>query len=145
MCQSRDVDHQYLADRLAISDFLTTYAHAVDTKDWELYRSLFTDDAEIDYTAAGGIQGTVDEVVAWMTTTMEMFSATQHLVSNEMVSIDGDRATARAMFFNPMQFAGDDAPYFDCGGWYNHELVRDGDGWKSRKLWEDFSWTTMGP
>ena len=43
------MDLQYLADRLAISDFLTTYAHAVDTKDWELYRSCFTDDADIDY------------------------------------------------------------------------------------------------
>ena len=48
------------------------------------------------------------------------------------------------MFYNPMHFAGDNAGYFDCGGWYNHELVRTDDGWKSRKLWEDFSWTTMG-
>ena len=68
----------------------------------------------------------------------------QHLVSNEMVEIDGDTATVRAMFYNPMHFAGDNAGYFDCGGWYNHELVRTDDGWKSRKLWEDFSWTTMG-
>ena len=53
------VDQQYLLDRLAISDFLTTYAHAVDAKDWDLYRSLFTADAHIDYTAAGGIAGTL--------------------------------------------------------------------------------------
>jgi len=138
------VDQQYLLDRLSITDFLTTYAHAVDTKDWALYRSLFTPDAHIDYTSAGGIEGSVDEVAAWLETTMAMFSATQHLVSNEMVAIDGDTATVRAMFFNPMQFAGDDAPYFDCGGWYNHELVRTDDGWRSRRLREDFSWTTMG-
>ena len=138
------MDLQYLADRLAISDFLTTYAHAVDTKDWELYRSCFTDDADIDYTSAGGIRGTLDEIVTWMGATMVMFDATQHLVSNEMVEIDGDTATARAMFYNPMHFVGDNAGYFDCGGWYNHELVRTDDGWKSRKPWEDFSWTTMG-
>ena len=138
------VDQQYLLDRITISDFLTTYAHAVDTKDWDLYRTLFTPDAHIDYTAAGGIAGTVDEVTTWLSTTMEMFAATQHLVSNEMVTIDGDTATVRAMFFNPMHLVGDDASYFDCGGWYNHELVRHADGWKSRRLWEDFSWTTMG-
>ena len=138
------MDLQYLADRLAISDFLTTYAHAVDTKDWELYRSCFTDDADIDYTSAGGIRGTLDEIVTWMGSTMVMFDATQHLVSNEMVEIDGDTATVRAMFYNPMHFAGDNAGYFNCGGWYNHELIRTDDGWKSRKLWEDFSWTTMG-
>ena len=94
------MDLQYLADRLAISDFLTTYAHAVDTKDWELYRSCFTDDADIDYTSAGGIRGTLDEIVTWMGSTMVMFDATQHLVSNEMVEIDGDTATVRAMFYN---------------------------------------------
>lgn len=138
------MDQQYLLDRLSITDFLTTYAHAVDTKDWTLYRSLFTPDAHIDYTSAGGVEGSVDEVATWLETTMEFFSATQHLVSNEMVEIDGDTATVRAMFFNPMQFAGDDAPYFDCGGWYNHELVRTEDGWRSRRLREDFSWTTMG-
>ena len=135
---------QYLLDRLAIADFLTTYARAVDTKDWDLYRTLFTADAHIDYTAAGGIEGSVDEVVSWLATTMEMFSATQHLVSNEMVTIDGDTATVRAMFFNPMHFAGDDAPSFECGGWYNHELIRHGDGWRSVRLWEDVSWTTLG-
>ena len=96
------MDLQYLADRLAISDFLTTYARAVDTKDWELYRSCFTDDADIDYTSAGGIRGTLDEIVTWMGSTMVMFDATQHLVSNEMVEIDGDTATVRAMFYNPM-------------------------------------------
>ena len=34
-----------LADRLAIEDLLTRYAHAVDRHDWDLYRSVFTDDA----------------------------------------------------------------------------------------------------
>ena len=40
-----------------------------------------------------------------MGSTMVMFDATQHLVSNEMVEIDGDTATVRAMFYNPMHFA----------------------------------------
>ena len=52
-----------LADRLEIGDLLTRYATAVDRRDWDLYRSVFTTDAEIDYTSAGGIAGTVDEVV----------------------------------------------------------------------------------
>ena len=41
-------DQQYLLDRLAIADLLTTYAHAVDTRDWDLFRSVFTDEAEIE-------------------------------------------------------------------------------------------------
>ena len=54
-----------LADRLAIEDLLTRYAHAVDRHDWDLYRSVFTDDAHIDYTSAGGIAGTLDEAVSF--------------------------------------------------------------------------------
>lgn len=53
-----------LADRLAIEDLLTRYASAVDRRDWGLYRSVFTDDAHIDYTSAGGIAGSLEEVVA---------------------------------------------------------------------------------
>ena len=37
-----------LADRLAIEDLLTRYATAVDRQDWNLYRSVFTADAEVD-------------------------------------------------------------------------------------------------
>ncbi|SVE24716.1 uncharacterized protein METZ01_LOCUS477570, partial [marine metagenome] len=55
-----------LADRLAIGDLLTRYATAVDRRDWDLYRTVFTSDAEIDYTSAGGIAGTVDEVVEFL-------------------------------------------------------------------------------
>jgi len=135
-------DQQYLLDRLAIADLLTTYAHAVDTRDWDLFRSVFTDEAEIDYTNAGGIAGTVTEVADWLARTMQLFSATQHLVSNMMVTIDGDTASARAMFYNPMRFA-DDGPFFHCGGWYNHDLVRTADGWRSRRLHEDHSWTQV--
>ncbi|MDT5153323.1 MAG: hypothetical protein QOI01_5056 [Mycobacterium sp.] len=35
-------------DDSAITRLLFSYARAVDTKDWELYRSVFTDDAVID-------------------------------------------------------------------------------------------------
>ena len=55
-----------LADRLEIGDLITRYATAVDRRDWDLYRSVFTTDAEIDYTSAGGIAGTLDEVVAFL-------------------------------------------------------------------------------
>ena len=82
LCQSRGVDLQYIADRLAITDFLTTYAHAVDAKNSELYRSCFTDDADIDYTAAGGIKGNVDEIVAWMDTAPSPSVAPLAIASN---------------------------------------------------------------
>ena len=44
-------------DEVAIAALLYRYARAVDTKDWELYRSVFTDDAYIDYSSAGAAAG----------------------------------------------------------------------------------------
>jgi 3-phenylpropionate/cinnamic acid dioxygenase small subunit len=132
------MDLQTLADRIEINDLLTRYATAVDNKDWTLYRTVFTPDAYIDYESAGGAKGTIDEVTAWMETTMAMFPMTQHLVANIGVELNGDEAKVRAMFYNPMQVGAD--KFFWCGGWYNHELVRTADGWRSKRLVEESAW-----
>ena len=60
------MDVQRVSDELEISALLTKYARSVDTKDWELYRSLFIDDAHIDYTAAGFIAGARDDATDFL-------------------------------------------------------------------------------
>ena len=137
------MDRQALADRIAAEDLLTRYATAVDRRDWEQYRSIFTADAEIDYTSAGGIAGTVDEVVEFLSTSLEMFEMTQHLVSNIDLEVNGDSATVTAMFNNPMRLPGGDTWF--TGGWYHHDLVRTPAGWRSRRLREESAWFDRAP
>ncbi len=137
------MDLHALADRIAVEDLLTRYATTVDRRDWDGYRNVFTDDAEIDYTSAGGIAGTVDEVVEFLSTTLDMFEMTQHLVSNIDVSVDGDTATVTAMFNNPMRLPGGEVWF--TGGWYHHDLVRTTDGWRSRRLREESAWFDRAP
>ena len=137
------MDRQALADRIAVEDLLTRYATAVDRRDWEQYRSIFTADAEIDYTSAGGIAGTVDEIVEFLSTSLEMFEMTQHLVSNIDLEVNGDSATVTAMFNNPMRLPGGDTWF--TGGWYHHDLVRTPDGWRSRRLREESAWFDRAP
>ncbi|MCH2421835.1 MAG: nuclear transport factor 2 family protein [Acidimicrobiales bacterium] len=137
------MDRQALADRIAAEDLLTRYATAVDRRDWEQYRSIFTADAEIDYTSAGGIAGTVDEVVEFLSTSLELFEMTQHLVSNIDLEVNGDSATVTAMFNNPMRLPGGDTWF--TGGWYHHDLVRTPDGWRSRRLREESAWFDRAP
>jgi len=137
------MDRQALADRIAAEDLLTRYATAVDRRDWEQYRSIFTADAEIDYTSAGGIAGTVDEVVEFLSTSLEMFEMTQHLVSNIDLEVNGQSATVTAMFNNPMRLPGGDTWF--TGGWYHHDLVRTPDGWRSRRLREESAWFDRAP
>ena len=137
------MDRQALEDRIAAEDLLTQYATAVDRRDWEQYRSIFTADAEIDYTSAGGIAGTVDEIVEFLSTSLEMFEMTQHLVSNIDLEVNGDSATVTAMFNNPMRLPGGDTWF--TGGWYHHDLVRTPDGWRSQRLREESAWFDRAP
>ena len=55
--QTRQRTSSGASDELEITALLYRYARAVDTKDWELYRSVFTDDAHIDYSSAGADRG----------------------------------------------------------------------------------------
>ncbi len=145
-----DATLRALANRIAVEDLLTRYATAVDRRDWDLYRTVFTADAEVDYTSAGGIAGTIDEVVEFLSASLPMFEMTQHLVANVDASFGdgndgsvGDVATVTAMFNNPMRLV--DGDVWFTGGWYHHDLVRTADGWRSRRLREESAWFDRAP
>jgi 3-phenylpropionate/cinnamic acid dioxygenase small subunit len=128
-----------------VAALLYRYARAVDTKDWELYRSVFTDDAHIDYSSAGFAAGTLDEVVAQLSAGFATIPWSMHYVTNvEVLSAVDDVVTVRAMFYNPMQLPG--MPEMSsCGGYYHHEVVRTPDGWRSRRLVEENVWFVGKP
>lgn len=133
------MDLQEISDRLEIEALLARYARGVDTKDWDLWRSVFTDDATVDYSSAGAPCGTRDEVADWLEQALAAMPMMQHFISNIEAEITGDAAEVRAMFYNPMQLPGMDEPSF-CGGYYYHTLVRTPDGWRSLALHEENMW-----
>jgi ketosteroid isomerase-like protein len=133
-----------VSDEAEIARLLYRYARAVDTKDWELYRSVFTDDAHIDYSSAGAVVGGRDEVVDWFAANFGVIAWSMHYITNIESDITGDTATVRAMFYNPMQLPGVPEPSY-CGGYYHHELVRTPDGWRSRHLREENVWFANAP
>ena len=132
-------------DRAEIAALLYRYARAVDTKDWELYRSVFTDDAVIDYSSAGIPAGSRDEIADMFSQAFTAIPWSMHYITNiEILDSDNDTATVRAMFYNPMQLPGM-AEQSSCGGYYFHDLVRGADGWRSRHLREDNVWFVNRP
>lgn len=139
------MDLQRVADELEITALLNRYARAVDAKDWQLYRSVFTDDAHIDYSSAGAAAGARDEVAAWLEQGFGAIPMSMHYITNvEILALHGDSATVRAMFYNPMQLPGM-AELSYCGGYYHHELTRTDDGWRSRSLREENVWFVNPP
>ncbi|BBY99194.1 nuclear transport factor 2 family protein [Mycolicibacterium fallax] len=128
-----------------ISALLYRYARAVDGHDWDLYRSVFTAEATIDYRSAGAIAGSRDEVADWLAAGFAAIPMSMHYITNiEILSATADTASVRAMFYNPMQLPGMTELSY-CGGYYHHELVRTGDGWRSRALREENLWFTNRP
>jgi hypothetical protein len=138
------MDLQELHDKIEIYELLARYARGVDSKDWELYKSVFTPDAFIDYSSAGAAAGPRDEVAAFLEEVFETIAMAQHYVTNVEIDLDGDRAKVRAMFFNPMQLPGM-AEQSSCGGYYHHDLVRTPEGWKSERLVEENLWFVNPP
>ena len=56
------VDPATVADRIEIMDLMTRYGMSIDRCDGELFNTVFTPDAHIDYTDSGGVAGPRDEV-----------------------------------------------------------------------------------
>lgn len=133
-----------MSDDADIARLLYTYARAVDTKDWELYRSVFTEDAHIDYAGSTIPPGSRDQVAGILSQAFATIPWSMHYITNIEADIDGDTATVRAMFYNPMQLPGM-AEMSSCGGYYHHELIRTADGWRSRHLREDNVWFVNRP
>jgi len=139
------VENSRVSDRLAIVNFFTLYAKAVDRKDWVLFNDLFTDDAFLDYKTGMKFlgmdlmpaeAGKKDEVCRWLTRALAMFRS-QHLISNVEIDWYDERAArVRAMYFNPMTLIFiPKITVFTCGGFYNHEMVKCDDGkWRSKRL-----------
>jgi hypothetical protein len=139
------MDLQEISDRLEIQDVLTRYTRAVDEGDWDRLDTVFTPDAEIDYTESGGIAGSYAEAKKWLAETLPaFFTGTLHTVGQISVEYDesGDEATVIAYFDNPMLMkAGDGEPrVVEVGGKYHHTMVRTPEGWRSRKLHEELVW-----
>jgi hypothetical protein len=137
------MDLQEISDRFEIADVLTRYTRAIDTGDWDKLDTVFTPDAEIDYTESGGIAAGFAEVKPWLAEMLPMFfSKRMHTLGQLDYTFRGDEADVTAYFDNPMLM--DDGQggkkVVEVGGLYHHTLIRTPDGWRSRKLHEEVVW-----
>ena len=117
---------ELLADRLAIVDTVVAYATAVDTRDWPAFEALFTADAVWDYRAGGERHAGPERIVARVRPSIERLDATQHLLTNHVVAVDGDTATHTCYYL--AQHLRDGARFL-VGGRYEDELRRVGGRW----------------
>ncbi len=121
-------------ERMDVAEVVYAYATGVDTRDWALYRSIFMDEVEFDFSSWDGNPARrmrADDWVAGVRPLFHGLDATQHAMSNPRVAIDGERATC-LMYMQAAHFLANregDAE-FTIGGYYTDQLVRTAAGWK---------------
>ncbi len=137
---------QFLLDRAAISDVQLRYATGVDMRDWPLYRSCFTDEIETDFTSVFGGEPRrmkADEWVEFARRTIAGLKATQHMITNHVITIKGDEATCvayvQARHYLPNESGESEQTMF---GYYTNRFVRTADGWKIRACKLTVNWST---
>jgi hypothetical protein len=126
---------QELVDQHEIEQLMYRYATGIDTADYDLVGSVFTDDGEVDYVSIGGPQGRWhDEVRDWSEVALAAFPVRKHHLSNVVVSYADDRTRATSVTYwrSPMGFARADGSIhlFESGGRYLDQLVRTDAGWR---------------
>ena len=115
-------DHQHIVD------VLTRYTTGIDRRDWPLFRTVFTDDCTLDYGDIGSWHG-VDAVTDFMEQSHAPAGHTLHRMTNHVIAVDGDTATART-YVDALVLAADNASGVNAAGFYDDELVRTADGWR---------------
>ena len=125
---------QSLLDRMEIIDVENRYAMGVDTRDSELHGSCFAEELEVDMSGMGVGEPMKMSGKAWAEQAVSlvgMFQATQHMITNHVITIDGDRATCvayvKAKHYNPDSI-------WTVVGTYTNTLERTAEGWKITKL-----------
>jgi ketosteroid isomerase-like protein len=131
---------QEISDRIEIEQLLIRYCYAIDQRDWDAYRAVYTDDAVIDDVSAGP-GNSVDDMVEFLSGALERVVLIQHAISTSLIEIDGDAARARTVCHCPVVLdrGNGDSQMFFQGLWYVDELVRTPDGWKiARRAERDY-------
>ncbi|ASU58632.1 MULTISPECIES: nuclear transport factor 2 family protein [Nocardiopsis] len=130
-----DAELRRLLDRAEISEVQTRYATGTDSRDWELFRSCFTDEVEVDFGEGFGqpaMRMAADEWVAGTAPRMESFKATQHMITNHVITFDGDDhatcvAYVRASHHLPNSLGDSDQTVY---GYYTNRFTRTPSGWR---------------
>ena len=115
-------------DQQDIAAVLLCYATGIDRRDWQLFRTVFTDDCELDYGEIGSFKG-VDAVTEFMQQAHAMAGHTMHRLTNQVIAVDGDTAEART-YVDALIMLSDNSSGVNAAGFYDDELVRTDDGWR---------------
>jgi len=116
-----------MSDRDDVFDLTVRYATAIDSQQYSLLTTVFTEDAHVDYGVVGQWTGGA-EVAQFMEAAHLRAAHTIHRMTNQAIAIDGDAATIRTYVDALILMA--DGSGANPVGYYDDHAVRRPDGWR---------------
>ncbi len=126
----------------AITRLRYEYAFGIDTRDFVLLRSIFTDQIRMDFSSYNGRPAASMSADVWVAGCAALFNgldATQHTMTNPVVDVaEGSRHATQRMSMQAAHFLDDIE--FTIGGWYQDSLVRTETGWRIEAVTLNVTW-----
>jgi hypothetical protein len=112
----------------------TRMAWHADHREWDALAGVFADKVLLDYTSLNGGEPVVltpEQIVSAWAGVLGGFDATQHLITNHLVTVDGAKAVCTAEFQATHYLADPHgSPLWTLGGDYRFDLARTAGGWR---------------
>ena len=112
-------------DRLAVTDLVTRLYALLDEGRYDELGSVYAADIELEFPSAH-MHG-LDEAVAMARTRGERYDRAQHITTDLLAEVDGDRATVRTNHWAIHVHAGG---RFEAGLVHRFDAARTPDGWR---------------
>ena len=130
-------DNLSASDRLDIIDVINKYAHAVDEKNYVLFKSLFVKDVEtkfvFDPSFFGGetivIKG-IDDYMEYIKASGSLFRSSQHLIGNLLISESGNSVKVKSNLNSRGYYKDDINRSVSLWGYYETYLKKINGQWK---------------
>jgi len=152
MTTTTETTLQQLVDRNDITDLVHRLGAALDDGHFDELRSLLVD--EVTVRTPGGTAGGRDAVVAQASRNHRPDRPIQHVITNVLIDLDGDRAHVRAnlvVAFGPLASTLRAARplerpvEYTSGQVYGFDLSRTPDGWRFAAIDTTAVWTSGTP
>lgn len=132
MAEPVDSELRVLLDEAAINRLLKRYARALDERDFAVLDTIFTPDAHVDFSSAGGPAGPFPGVRDWLAQVLTPIPELQHFTTNIEIALDGDTASGKSYTLAISGMTRDDGTlgHMILGAQYIDAYVRTAEGWR---------------
>jgi hypothetical protein len=119
-------------DERAITAVIMRYATGIDRRNWELFRTCFTEDVRAEY-GSFGTWTSAAEITTFMEQAHAALGATLHRMSNVVIEARAEGAVVRS-YVDALLMPGAAGGEPHRGiGYYDDEFVRTPQGWRIRR------------